>query len=329
MKFTSPYRRFLTLASAATLFALTVTGLAFGQAQETLRDWQVRCETSGSCVAETTAFGRTDAVTYRFSLKFYRDYGEAPWRVAIVMSGAEPAPTSALILQIDDGANFRFEPDEIVRVGQEFELIGERKIDALMTALRGGDKLWLTFHNPRIRETGLGFSLSGVVASIIWIDEQQSIELVAQPIPDQISQLLALDPFCGMNALPDEFVPENYQLSDDEWLYFVPCMTSAYNQITRVYAVNLRYDEIIPLHFPTYSEDFGWGGTDDLYNHQYDPATRTLTSFTKGRGLGDCGSSARYRWREYNFMLLEFRSWETCDGTRMPADWPVIYPAQK
>ncbi len=329
MKFTFLCRHFLNLAFAATLSTLAVSGLAFGQARETLRDWQVWCETSGSCVAETSATGRTDATTYRFSLKFHRDYREAPWRVAIVMSGAEPAPTSVLILQIDDGANFRFEPDEIVRVRQEFELIGEYKINALMDALRGGDKLWLTFHNPRIRETGLGFSLSGVVASIIWIDEQQSIELEAQPVPDQITQLLALDPFCGMYELPDEFTPENYQLSDDEWLYFVPCMTSAYNEITRVYVVNLRYDEIVPLHFPIYSEDFGWGGTNDLYNHQYDADTRTLTSFTRGRGLGDCGSRARYRWREYNFMLLEFRSWEECDGTRMPADWPIIYPVQK
>ena len=324
-------RPFMALAGIVMLLVLIVPDLASGQAQRTLRDWQVNCDQAGKCSAETSATGRTDAVTYRFTLVFSRENRDAAWRVVIRMQGAQPARTSALILQIDDGSHFRFRPDEIIREGREYELTGAPKIDALMTAFQDGNRLWLTFHNPRIRETGLAFSLSGVVASIIWIDEQQLSEPVAvvAEIPDRIIRLQAFDDYCDPTNLPDSFVPESHQLSDQQWLHIMPCAVGAYSAISRLYLENRQYDEIHPLHFATFSEDFGWGGTNILIDIEFDPATQILTSLARGRGLGDCGSLSKYIWQDYDFKLLEFRHWESCDGTHMPADWPIIYSAEK
>ena len=323
-------RTFLTAVSLAILWVTLIPVPASSQAQRSLRDWQVSCDANGSCMAETTATGRTDAITYRFTLTFRRAAMDAPWRVSIRMRGEEPARTSALIFQIDAGANFRFEPDEIVRSNdQDYELTGQQKIDALMDAFRDGDKLWLTFHSPRISETGLAFSLSGVVASIIWIEEQQSAGAPTAQIPDRIIRMQALDPNCERADMPGIFAPERHQVAVNQWLHIIPCNFGAYNLVLRLYIENREFDEIRPLFFATYSDDNGWGGTNALINADFDAETKILTSFNRGRGLGDCGSFAKYEWNEYDFKLLEFRYWEACDGTHMPADWPVIYLAEK
>ncbi len=325
-------RLFLVIAGIAILGTITVPGPSYGQAERSLRDWRASCDRDGVCSAETTATGRTDAITYRFTLIFRREAKDTPWRVAIRMVDAQPAPSSAFILQIDDGADFRFEPDQIVQtINGEYELTGGAKIDALMAAFRDGNNLWLTFHDPRIRETGLAFSLSGVVASIIWIGEQQlrQTAIIVETIPDRITRLQDLDPFCNTSDLSEFFVPEIHQVSENDWLYIMPCARGAYSSASRLYLENRQFDEIRPLHFATFSEDYGWGGTNALIDVEFDPERNVLTSFARGRGLGDCGSSATYVWRDYDFKLLEYRYWEACDGTRMPADWPVIYQAQK
>ncbi len=300
------------------------------QAQRVLRDWQVSCNPQKECNAETTATGRTDAVTYRFTLVFGRASSTAPWRILIRMNGAEPAPTSPFIFQIDAGAHFRFEPDEIrANDRQDYELLNDTKVEDLIAAFRQGDNLWLTFHDPRIRETGLAFSLSGVVASILWINEQQETASAEIRLPSRIVQIQALDSDCNVDGTPDPIAREYYLISEHETLFIVPCGTGAYNFAYRLYLENRQYDEIRPLYFADYSDDLGWGGTSSLYNITFDPETKILTSFSKGRGLSDCGSRARYVWRDYDFKLLEYAYWENCDGTHMPDEWPVIYRAEK
>ena len=85
------------------------------QTQRVLRDWQVSCTSQMECAAKTSATGRTDAVTYRFTLEFNRQSAQAPWNITIEMQDAEPAPTSPFIFQIDAGTHVRFESDEILR----------------------------------------------------------------------------------------------------------------------------------------------------------------------------------------------------------------------
>lgn len=54
-------------------------------------------------------------------------------------------------------------------------------------------------------------------------------------------------------------------------------------------------------------------------------AYNTLGTFQKGRGMGDCGSSASYSWdsRNEKFVLEEARVKIECDGEY--TDWPVVY----
>ena len=59
-------------------------------------------------------------------------------------------------------------------------------------------------------------------------------------------------------------------------------------------------------------------------NGQYDPKTRTLSAFAKGRGIGDCGTLQTWAWTGDRFALTEERSMGECAG--VPSDmWPVAW----
>ncbi|MDV2998724.1 MAG: hypothetical protein N5P05_000330 [Chroococcopsis gigantea SAG 12.99] len=59
----------------------------------------------------------------------------------------------------------------------------------------------------------------------------------------------------------------------------------------------------------------------------FNPKTKTLTVYNKYRGLGDCGSWAKYQWRGDGFQLLEYREKQKCDGKYIdPEKYPKLYP---
>lgn len=61
-------------------------------------------------------------------------------------------------------------------------------------------------------------------------------------------------------------------------------------------------------------------------NAAFDAQTATLTTFAKGRGVGDCGIDARWIWDGQAFRIRQYRSMPTCRGVQ-PDDWPTIYRA--
>jgi hypothetical protein len=66
--------------------------------------------------------------------------------------------------------------------------------------------------------------------------------------------------------------------------------------------------------------------TSDLMGTAFDQASLMLSTFSKGRGIGDCGTSAVYKYdaNSEKFVLLEARLKEQCDGDS-ESDWPVVY----
>jgi hypothetical protein len=60
----------------------------------------------------------------------------------------------------------------------------------------------------------------------------------------------------------------------------------------------------------------------------YDPATGTVTTFAKGRGIGDCGTYFVHRIDNDadKLVLLEQRAKDECDGVYVePAEYPIVY----
>ncbi|RZJ03831.1 MAG: DUF1176 domain-containing protein [Brevundimonas sp.] len=57
-------------------------------------------------------------------------------------------------------------------------------------------------------------------------------------------------------------------------------------------------------------------------NGGYDPDTRTIEAFSKGRGLGDCGIASTWTWTGRAFVLTREATMEDCEG--IPSDvWPT------
>jgi hypothetical protein len=117
-----------------------------------------------------------------------------------------------------------------------------------------------------------------------------------------------------------------YRLSGEQYLFMVPCFAGAYNFSYQLY-VGRPGDQIFDLLlFANYDDVLGWTGTDELFGAYFDPETLALTSFYKGRGLGDCGASGTWQWEEYAFRLVAFYAKSECDGLGDPGEFPQVWP---
>lgn len=68
----------------------------------------------------------------------------------------------------------------------------------------------------------------------------------------------------------------------------------------------------------------GFTAEPTLINSSYDPETRTITSYSKWRGLGDAYESGTWRFERGRFVLIGYEADPTYDGEQTPA---AIYSA--
>jgi len=153
--------------------------------------------------------------------------------------------------------------------------------------------------------------------------------LAAKPalIPAPVDRLHRADKECrDYDARHMKDARVTAKLAKRQMLYLLPCFTGAYNVVYRIYVFDKRYPEELKRSvFAGYSDAAGWYGTDSLINAYFDPGSKILSAFEKGRGLGDCGSIPKFRWSDAGWRMIECRYWGKCDGTHMPEDWPVIF----
>lgn len=206
-------------------------------------------------------------------------------------------------------------------------------------------------------------SLSGAVAALLWIDDQQKRvgtvtamvkrgEKPASTIPAQPKALVivaakptkekppAKQPaglaekgraLCGESD-PKSKMEEMYALGGGQVLYEFSCPenSGAYN-FQSVYMVG-------PANKPQAARamSFKWtvkvgdlehdGPQNGLINPNFNDETMTISSFGKGRGIGDCGSEEEWVWDGKTFRLAQIRLMSECKGVPMD-DWPVVYRA--
>ena len=108
-------------------------------------------------------------------------------------------------------------------------------------------------------------------------------------------------------------------------LVLLPCGSGAYNFSTEPYIlapgaqpVLAKFDS--PPGF-TEADD----GRPSLVNASFDAKTGRLDSYSKGRGLGDCGSMEGYVWDGAMFRLVEARSMPECRGS---VNWLTTWRAE-
>lgn len=109
--------------------------------------------------------------------------------------------------------------------------------------------------------------------------------------------------------------PEAFRLDARTSLVTVvhPCGNGAYNIFSSAFLVD-EAGKVRPATYDTDKPNPKDGENFGLVNAGYDPATRRLTSFMKGRGLGDCGSGQDYVWDGARFRLVEQTEMGECRG---------------
>jgi hypothetical protein len=122
-----------------------------------------------------------------------------------------------------------------------------------------------------------------------------------------------------------------HPLDGDRQLVEVVCLVAAYQQAQLFLTFQPGPPaEVRLLRFPGYAPD-GEGrwlpeeAVELAGDASFDAAARELTVSTRFRGLGDCGSVARWRIDGDAPELLELRGKAECDGVQ--EGWPSVLPA--
>lgn len=219
---------------------------------------------------------------------------------------------------------------------------------ALLAAVRKGRQVTLV--DPDGKAVG-GSSLAGLAAALRFVDDQQgrvntvgalvatgpkpdaavpaapAAPLIVTPEPSPkpprtLSVAVATQLIGPDNASCDyatgKVEPKAYRLDAGHSLVLIdhPCGNGAYNFFTGVYVL----DETGPARPARFDQPFGMGESSsadsgDLTNGGWDPKTRRLSSYEKGRGLGDCGSAESFVWDGQRFRLIEQSEMGECRGS--------------
>ena len=332
--------------------ALLLCAPAQAAGQTSFKDWTVVYDNLNTCVA--FVFPTDEGEQAWLRLERAGDAG-APVRVTIVVSAEErpgaggaswgltvdgkPIPGLAALKPVADDTGFwRAE-------------IPADKARLVALAARDGSVMTLT----RRGRAPMVLPLSGGAATMIWIDEQQGrlgsptalsrasgvpAAIVAPARPriaagPPVSQtgLPAQVPASVMTAIGEceeqmepAIDPIIARLSPGVALYAPVCSRGAYNALYSLVLADERGGgaRVIQLPLP---EGFGQTSIGDPMNIDYDPTSRILTSFAKGRGLGDCGDETQWVWDGEAFQVLLSRVMGHCRGVPFD-DWPTLFQAE-
>ena len=327
------------LVALPALLALSDTALAESKA---IRDWTAECAESLTCIAETTGSGGLAMGKAGYRLQVGRHSGtDTAWFIRFIMKNV-PQPRDMMAITVDGAAltemslTFDYVKDAD---GETFGITGMVEAKAVFADMKKGQSVGISFKGTDGAEHSETFSLSGMVAALLWIDEQQkrvgNSDRVDMPTgvngeaefkasDDVVNRIKArADVECGRLMQGEERQITSYHLPGAKALHVSSCYSGAYN-FGSLFLID-GVDGLEVLSFADYSDDYGWTGINQVINAEFDPRTGALFSFSKSRGIGDCGSSGRWVWKQYAFQLRQFSSWDDCENGKEPDQWPVVF----
>ncbi|HYW16111.1 MAG TPA: DUF1176 domain-containing protein [Allosphingosinicella sp.] len=302
-------------------------------ALKTFHDWTVGCDNGRAChaVALAPEPWPDDALT--MSVRRGAEAGAQPVVAFDLGSGSNATSVSAdgrrLAARLVGG------PDGEARVAPA-------DTAAAIAALRSAARLQL--HGADGKPLGT-ISLKGASAALLYMDERQRrastptalvrrgarpaaappppLPVVTAP-PVSRARPVVLSPAslealrkkhgCTLDEVGGPEEAEVATLTAGETLLLLACGSGAYNVSFVPFVVRRGgRAEIAPFdHRP------GWWaeeGKPILVNATWDKARGLLTSFSKGRGLGDCGTDSEYAWDGRAFRLVEQAEMDECRGS--------------
>ncbi|HEX8623452.1 MAG TPA: DUF1176 domain-containing protein [Allosphingosinicella sp.] len=302
-------------------------------ALKTFQDWTVGCDNGRAChsVALMPDDWPDDALT--MSVRRGAEAGAQPVVAFELGADSNAASVSA------DGRRLA-----VRLVGAEGETrVAPADTAAAIAALRSAGRLQL--HAADGKSLGT-VSLKGASAALLYMDKQQRRigtptalvrrgtaaaaaappalpVVVARPkssgrglvLGDAALQALRRKHGCTIDEVGGPEEAEIAALGAGETLLLLACGSGAYN-ISHVPFIVRRGGR---AELAAFDHRPGWWageGKPMLINAAWDTELGLLTSFSKGRGLGDCGTDSKYAWDGRAFRLVEQAEMDECRGSR-------------
>ena len=324
------------------------TMLAGGSAraeQASFKDWWVVCNNVLDCSAFGFASEGAEA------MGFIRiEQGGDPEDLPQVSIGTLGVTAKSWRVEIDGkpirgDATMPLEATEDADV--EVVMLDSSKAAAVLDGVRNGKVLTLVGGD----EPGPKISLAGSSAALRWIDDRQKRAGTRAAIVAKGDQMMTAQPpeaplvrpapAVGQSSLPkrlpaavaalrgecdsdmdlaDEmWSPEVHRLARGRLLWITPCSRGAYNIIADLFTADEKGGAARVERVP-----YGEGMESSMMNLSYDPETRILTNFDKGRGIGDCGATNEWAWTGERFELARSTLMGECRGVLADL-WPTTF----
>jgi len=321
-----------------------------------IKDWVGGCDNTRYCSA--LGLAKEDSESYAL-LHFKRGPAAGDQVRSIRLRvNHEISRDKVWTLQADDAELLQFNDRHLVDAdsgpGIDFVIETSDELEALMGAMRSADALTVVGDSGPVGR----ISLSGASAIMLWIDEQQgrlgtstalhrrgekspqTLPAVTLPrlkavpaTPLGTADVATLSASTRARLPPDscESLEPDSGIQDEAWtvegertLVKLQCYGGAYNFGSSWFLLDQR-GALTPLSFPIPNDDGGaMGSSTDLVNADFDPNSGRLSSFNKGRGMGDCGSFGEWLWDGNAFQLASYRSMGDCRGVSSDL-WPRLW----
>jgi hypothetical protein len=334
-----------TLAPTALALLTSLAGEALAAtptpAASNFKDWTVTCDNLRNCEADGFAV----------------DEADKPAILQLTRGGAAGDPAKIELLLLDEPGEPRGKPLVLAVDGRSVLTIpvgvdgptalADAQVGPLLGAARNGTTLTISQDGKALGAV----SLAGMVAALRFVDDQQKragtvtaiIAKGAAPlsaVPPQptgpVVRRAAAVAQTGLPAKPSAAVkalmvksecdtediavskPEAHRLAADKVLWQVPCWSGAYNYSSLFVIIDNKGGAARIARLE---------GVDDgvAVNAVYDPQTRILSAYNKGRGLGDCGEASEWAWTGEGFALTNQASMPLCQGQ---TNWPTTFQAR-
>jgi hypothetical protein len=341
-------------------------------ADKDFRDWHAACDNLRNC----TAFGLEADDPANAWVRI--EHGGAPAAPARITIAVDVNEKSNVVLAFDDAALPGLPAGPVAPARSDNDAFGRvvindpATVDTVVASMRKAQTLAVRRVDPPDGEKSdpetSTISLSGAVAALLWIDEQQQrlgtatalIRRGDKPvssIPPQPKApvIYAAKPHPA-GAAPRTLAPaearlltakakalcgegerhtaldDSARLAPDTSLYEFSCKdnSGAYNFASVFLIVPDAAPQAaraVKFAFPAGID--AKGAPEALaINAGFDPKTMTLSTFNKGRGLGDCGSAEDWVFDGQTFQLALLQSMPHCKSITA-GDWPVHYRAER
>ncbi|QGP79099.1 DUF1176 domain-containing protein [Sphingobium sp. CAP-1] len=306
-------------------------------ALETYKDWTIGCDNRNRCEAVSLLPEGGDWPDNPVMVGVVRDAGpDAPAEVWVSRDAKGSAEVSFHI----DGRKVASAPsrdgDATLR-GPQAAALAIAMARGAMLEVRSGNRLLgtpslagsgaaLRFMDARQGRAGTSTALVATgalgplavrVAPVAPSIRRAIVPAGAAPAALWREELTALGKFTGCaDEMKGAEPPQLQRLSKTETLILVPCGAGAYN-FTSIPVIATGIPGRRAFRLANFDGKPGWSEEEArpmLVNAGWVPEKSELSSFAKGRGIGDCGGSETYVWDGARFRLIEATSMGECRG---------------